>query len=31
LFERKSTAHTGDVITEKTRTIEEQLGSGTPK
>jgi mannose-6-phosphate isomerase-like protein (cupin superfamily) len=25
LFERKSTAHTGDVITEKTRTIEEQL------
>jgi mannose-6-phosphate isomerase-like protein (cupin superfamily) len=27
LFERKSTAHTGDVITEKTRTIEEQLGS----
>jgi mannose-6-phosphate isomerase-like protein (cupin superfamily) len=31
LFERKSTAHTGDVVTEKTRTIEEQLGSGTPK
>jgi hypothetical protein len=31
LFERKSTAHTGDVITEKTRTIEEQLGSRTPK
>jgi mannose-6-phosphate isomerase-like protein (cupin superfamily) len=30
LFERKSTAHTGDVITEKTRTIEEQLGSGMP-
>lgn len=27
LFERKSTAHTGDVITEKTRTIEEQVGS----
>ena len=26
LFERKSTAHTGEVITEKTRTIEEQLG-----
>ena len=31
LFERKTTAHTGDVVTEKTRTIEEQLGSGTPK
>jgi mannose-6-phosphate isomerase-like protein (cupin superfamily) len=31
LFERKSTAHTGDVITEKTRTIEEQLGGGMPK
>ncbi len=30
LFERKSTAHTGDVITEKTRSIEEQLGSGHP-
>jgi mannose-6-phosphate isomerase-like protein (cupin superfamily) len=26
LFERKSTAHTGDVITEKTRSIDEQLG-----
>ena len=26
LFERKSTAHTGDVVTEKTRSIEEQLG-----
>jgi mannose-6-phosphate isomerase-like protein (cupin superfamily) len=26
LFERKSTAHTGDVITEMTRSIEEQLG-----
>ena len=26
LFERKSTAHTGDVATEKTRSIEEQLG-----
>jgi mannose-6-phosphate isomerase-like protein (cupin superfamily) len=25
LFERKSTAHTGDVVTEKTRSIEEQL------
>jgi len=25
LFERKSTAHTGDVITDKTRSIEEQL------
>lgn len=25
LIERKSTAHTGDVITEKTRSIEEQL------
>ena len=30
LFERKSTAHTGGVITERTRTIEEQLGS-SPK
>ncbi len=30
LFERKSTAHTGDVITEKTRSIEEQLGSSRP-
>jgi mannose-6-phosphate isomerase-like protein (cupin superfamily) len=30
LFERKSTAHTGDVITEKTRTIEEQLGTPGP-
>ena len=26
LFERKSTAHTGDVVTDRTRTIEEQLG-----
>jgi len=26
LFERKSTAHTGDVVTEKTRSIAEQLG-----
>jgi mannose-6-phosphate isomerase-like protein (cupin superfamily) len=26
LFERKSTAHTGDTITERTRSIEEQLG-----
>ena len=26
LFERKSTAHTGEVVTEKTRSIEEQLG-----
>lgn len=25
LIERKSTAHTGDVITEKTKSIEEQL------
>jgi mannose-6-phosphate isomerase-like protein (cupin superfamily) len=25
LFERKSTAHTGDVIMDKTRSIEEQL------
>lgn len=25
LIERKSTAHTGDVITDKTRSIEEQL------
>jgi mannose-6-phosphate isomerase-like protein (cupin superfamily) len=31
LFERKSTAHTGDVITDKTRTIEEQLASRMPK
>jgi len=28
LFERKSTAHTGDVFTEKTRSMAEQLGSG---
>jgi mannose-6-phosphate isomerase-like protein (cupin superfamily) len=26
LIERKSTAHTGDVVTEKTRSIDEQLG-----
>lgn len=26
LIEKKSTAHTGDVITDKTRTIEQQLG-----
>jgi mannose-6-phosphate isomerase-like protein (cupin superfamily) len=26
LFERKSTAHTGDAVMEKTRSIEEQLG-----
>ena len=26
LFERKSTAHTGDVVMDKTRSIEEQLG-----
>ena len=26
LFERKSTAHTGDVVIDKTRSIEEQLG-----
>lgn len=25
LFERKSTLHTGDTVTDKTRTIEEQL------
>jgi mannose-6-phosphate isomerase-like protein (cupin superfamily) len=25
LFERKSTAHTGNVVTDKTRSIEEQL------
>ena len=31
LFERKSTAHTGDVITEKTRSIEEQLGDRMPQ
>lgn len=28
LIERKSTAHTGDVITEKTRSIDEQMGMG---
>lgn len=28
LFERKSLAHTGNVVTEKTRSIEEQLGVG---
>ena len=28
LVERRSTLHTGDVTTEKTRTIEEQLGRG---
>jgi mannose-6-phosphate isomerase-like protein (cupin superfamily) len=27
LFERKSTAHTGNVITDKTRSIEEQVGN----
>ncbi len=27
LFERKSTAHTGDVMTDRTRSIAEQLGS----
>ena len=26
LFERKSTAHTGEVVTDKTRSISEQLG-----
>ena len=26
LFEGKSTAHTGDVVTDRTRSIEEQLG-----
>jgi mannose-6-phosphate isomerase-like protein (cupin superfamily) len=26
LFERKSTAHTGDVVVEQTRTIQQQLG-----
>lgn len=26
LFERSSTAHTGQVVTERTRSIEEQLG-----
>ena len=26
LFERKSTAHTGNVVIDKTRSIEEQLG-----
>lgn len=29
LIERKSTAHTGDVVTDKTRSIEEQLGGAT--
>jgi mannose-6-phosphate isomerase-like protein (cupin superfamily) len=29
LFERKSTAHTGNVVTDKTRSIEEQLGSSS--
>lgn len=28
LIERKSTAHTGDVVTEKTRSIDEQMGMG---
>jgi len=28
LIERKSTLHTGDVVTDRTRSIEEQLGSG---
>ena len=28
LVERKSTLHTGDVVTDKTRSIEEQLGGG---
>jgi mannose-6-phosphate isomerase-like protein (cupin superfamily) len=27
LLERKSTAHTGDVMTERTRSLEEQLGT----
>jgi mannose-6-phosphate isomerase-like protein (cupin superfamily) len=27
LFERKSTAHTGDVVTDRTRSINEQLGA----
>ena len=27
LFERKSTAHTGDVVMDRTRSINEQLGS----
>lgn len=26
LFERKSTAHTGDVVTDRTRSIDDQLG-----
>jgi mannose-6-phosphate isomerase-like protein (cupin superfamily) len=30
LFERKSTAHTGDVVMDKTRSIEEQLHGGLP-
>ncbi len=28
LFERKSTLHTGNVVTERTRSIAEQLGAG---
>ncbi len=28
LFEKKSTAHTGDMVIDRTRSIEEQLGSG---
>lgn len=31
LFERKSTAHTGEAITERTRSIEEQLGHRDPR
>jgi mannose-6-phosphate isomerase-like protein (cupin superfamily) len=31
LFERKTTAHTGDLITEKTRSIEEQLRGSDPR
>jgi len=27
LIERKSTLHTGDVMTERTRSLAEQLGS----
>lgn len=27
LFERKSTAHTGDVVTDQTRSVEQQLGA----
>jgi mannose-6-phosphate isomerase-like protein (cupin superfamily) len=31
LFERKSTAHTGDVVMERTRSIAEQLGTAADR